>query len=159
MAYNWEGIETRNDKPRMAGRFAKSFCWNPELTGVCFWNLLTCLLSSGISIPSQSPSRIKYQLSGLPSRSAKSKSPDNFCPGFTWSTTTLRVVSLKFRLPMGWVMGWSGGRGTQVDLNIRKVIFAFLKKSLLALERRERKDSFSMCRSLQVKNWRHLQER
>lgn len=49
-------------------------------------------------------------------------------------------------------MGWSGGRGTQVDLNIRKVIFAFLKKSLLALERRERKDSFSMCRSLQVKN-------
>lgn len=36
-------------------------------------------------------------------------------------------------------MGWSRGRGTQVDLNIRKVIFAFLKKSLLALERRERK--------------------
>lgn len=56
-------------------------------------------------------------------------------------------------------MGWSRGRGTQVDLNIRKVIFASFKKSLLDMEGRERKYSFSMCRSLQVKNWRHLQER
>ena len=143
----------------MAGRFSKSFCWNPELTGLCFWHLLTCLLSSDISIPSQSPSRIKYQLSGLPSRSAKSKCPNNFCPGSTCSTTTLRVVSLKFRLPIGMSHGVEWGRGTRVDLNIREVIFAFLKKSLLDMKGREREYSFSMCRSLQVENCRHLQER
>lgn len=34
-------------------------------------------------------------------------------------------------------MGWSGGRGTRVGLNIREVIFAFLKKSLLDMEGRE----------------------
>lgn len=55
-------------------------------------------------------------------------------------------------------MGWSGGRGTRVGLNIREVIFAFLKKSLLDMEGREREYSLSMCRSLQVENCRPLQE-
>lgn len=65
---------------------------------------------------------------------------------------------MKFRLS-SWdqSLGVVGGRAL-VGRNIREVIFTSVNRSLLDVGRGEGKHRFSMCRSLQEKNYRQLQK-